>query len=716
MPLASQSKQIIEESMVKGIKNTFILGCTESRVTFNSQQIRAFNLIWALFDQKVIDKNSKVGIVGGGLSGMTAAAALHLKECDVTLFHESDELMDMQRGNLSRFIHPNIYDWPHAGCEIDYTNLPCLNWCAGNAEEVAMQIEDHWKELGSSISVRLNTRIEKVEFNYRKTRVYIADSADNEPFDCVILAVGFGFEKTLPNTQTRSYWDNDNIAQSNRTRSIKAFLISGCGDGGLIDALRARLVNFKHGDFTRSLLAESELQKLKDQLIEIEKTAPKDPEEFSNYVFDSYKTLNIPSSLSDYIKSQLRSKTKVILNGRLSTAMSSKACLINRFCIYLLVNLNEIIYTRGEIDSAVFLGGKFQVEIKEGDRSKMVECDELIIRHGPKPILKELIGESELPDTNKSLAIVSQLWEKGFYPETTEEMNHTSEAYRNLEAFQKKIKKIDPKAMICVEQQKGAQIYAVYSLKYKDNDLSSIADFKGVKVRLSDLPVTSLTYSSHLNIKSATLSPGASIGAGDGNFGTLGCFVYTDNRKIGFVSTGHLFQSKSLSNIYFQNGQSQDGVLIGKLYKSVVLAPSVNNKRTKNVVDAAVGLLNPGIDFQRSVTTENYEIKLKGAGIARIGDLVMKFGAETGLTKGEVKALHCSLTINQHDKEYYFEEAIMIKSISNQPFAKTGDSGAVVYKSDGRILGIVFATSADFTVICPIKEVLESLNCSLLPS
>ena len=716
MSNASQSELIIKQSIVEGIKNAFVLGCTERRVTFNSQQIRAFNLVWALFDQRIMDETSKVGIVGGGLSGMTVAAALNLKGCKAMIFHEGDELMDMQRGNISRFIHPNIYDWPHDGCEIEHTDLPCLNWRAGNAEEVAMQIEEHWDDLNPPIPVRINTRISKIGYKHMKTRVYIADSADNEPFDCVILAVGFGVEKNLPNTQIRSYWDNDNFTQSNKTRMTKIFLVSGCGDGGLIDALRARLVNFKHGEFTRSLLANRELMELKDTLLEIESKAPVNPEEFSNHIFDSYKSLSIPLSILEYVKTKLRSKTKVIIHGRLSTVMSSKACLFNRFCIFLLINLEDVTYIQGEINSAILSGGKYQVEIIDDDISKTVNCDELIIRHGPISVVKDLIGSCELPEANESVEIVEKLWEKDFYPETKEEINDMSEAYKNLASFQRKIKKIDNMAMVSVEKQKSVEVYAVYSGKYQNTQMSSIIEFKGIKVLLADNPLFSLSSASNRPyLRSAILSPGSSIGYVGGTIGTLGCFVYTENHKIGFLSCSHVLQSKhSSGEIYFQGGQDKNRAFIGKLYKSTALIPVKDNKRPRNVVDAAVAVLNSGINFQKTVITDKYDITLKGAGIARIGDTVKKFGAETGLTKGEVKALHCSLTINQDNQAYYFEEAILVKSDMHKPFARAGDSGAIVFRSDGRVLGMVFATSSEFTVICPIKEVLESLNCNLL--
>jgi len=108
----TNSSLILKLTAVNGLPSTYVLGSYAVRVTFHSQQRRAFNLIWALFDQKIIAKGSKICIVGGGLAGMTAAAAGKLKECEVTLYESEEQLMSMQRGNSTRFIHPTIYDWP----------------------------------------------------------------------------------------------------------------------------------------------------------------------------------------------------------------------------------------------------------------------------------------------------------------------------------------------------------------------------------------------------------------------------------------------------------------------------------------------------------------------------------------------------------------------------------------------------------------------------
>jgi hypothetical protein len=67
--------QVIAEARVPETK-IFFLGFFESRVTVLSQQRRALNLVDAIIaSAEIVRPNGRVAIVGGGVSGMTAAAA-----------------------------------------------------------------------------------------------------------------------------------------------------------------------------------------------------------------------------------------------------------------------------------------------------------------------------------------------------------------------------------------------------------------------------------------------------------------------------------------------------------------------------------------------------------------------------------------------------------------------------------------------------------------
>jgi hypothetical protein len=67
--------------------------------------------------------------------------------CSVKLFETNQIPFHQQRGNHTRYIHPNIIDWPQSGSESRETRLPFLNWSADICTNVIDEIEDQWRAL-----------------------------------------------------------------------------------------------------------------------------------------------------------------------------------------------------------------------------------------------------------------------------------------------------------------------------------------------------------------------------------------------------------------------------------------------------------------------------------------------------------------------------------------------------------------------------------------
>ncbi len=205
------SYKIIENSKVPNYNKVYTVGCFSKRVTFHSQQRRALNLVWALVENEIIRKGDPIAIIGGGLAGMTAAIAADRKGAKVTLFEKHDQLMSLQRQNLTRYVHPNIYDWPKENSFEQETHLPFLNWRADYAGEIVEQIESQWQALSKKISVKLNREIKSV--SSIGADLVVKHGIGLEPFACVILAVGFGVEKKMHPVKFRSYWQMDSLNQ-----------------------------------------------------------------------------------------------------------------------------------------------------------------------------------------------------------------------------------------------------------------------------------------------------------------------------------------------------------------------------------------------------------------------------------------------------------------------------------------------------------------------
>lgn len=270
----------------------YLLGTFDAGVTVLDQQVRALNLIWALVEEKKLtsrlspNKNTtprrtqSVAIIGGGFSGLTAAAGLLRKEvnADITIFEQRDTLLPLQQGSDSRWLHPHIYDWPAIGSLSGTALLPVLNWTAARASDVVVQILSEWEEVyqeWKKVSKRKlcmfanarhlqvhetgpdgnRLRIEWVG-EQRDPKDGIASHASSslnigspqslttgssEQFDIVILAVGFGTERDAQ----QSYWRNETYAQPSLDSQRHTFVVSGQGDGAMMDLLRLRISHFR---------------------------------------------------------------------------------------------------------------------------------------------------------------------------------------------------------------------------------------------------------------------------------------------------------------------------------------------------------------------------------------------------------------------------------------------------------------------------------------
>lgn len=247
----------------------YAIGSFDTRVTVLSQQTRALNLAWSLVETGVVPirgdaRRSKIAVVGAGFAGLTFAAGLLRKEanCDLFIFEQRDTLLPLQQGSDTRWLHPHIYDWPADGSEASAAMLPVLNWTAARSSDVVVQVLGEWAQVASDNSIRLfcNTRhlqLARCRDHSDRARVEWVGEERNaadgtvrdangsakglaETFDAVVLAVGFGLE-----AGKASYWRNETLGQPNLNEPRRTYLLSGQGDGAMIDLLRIRVSQFR---------------------------------------------------------------------------------------------------------------------------------------------------------------------------------------------------------------------------------------------------------------------------------------------------------------------------------------------------------------------------------------------------------------------------------------------------------------------------------------
>ena len=455
-----------------------MIGTFDRRVTVLNQQQRALNLAWSLVESKVVpsgdDEGRKsIAIVGGGFAGLTFAAALVQKQahCDIVMFEERDTLLPLQQGSDSRWLHPRIYDWPDEGSEAAAAMLPLLNWTAARASDVVVQVLGGWEKIlgreKHAVQLWCNTRHlqlssddqfpdrAKIEWVGEKRNAdsgTVADSSQasgsSAVFDIVVLAVGFGLEVNNPS----SYWRNETLGQPSLGQHRRTFLLSGQGDGAMIDLLRLRVSQFRQDRFLdelfegRSALLE-ELKCIRQEFLNNE----------DNYrLFSRFESLHKGEGKLQqefekarrFMTSRLRRDTEVILQLRvrnlaeLLETRTSRTSFQNAFLVYLLYTCGGFTPTTEDEDKicARYAIPKDQVIRRHGtlrveqlQRMMSDELAALVIGNGPHrvpPIGAQpseprweggyfgYPGRSENAEKLQDLARVS--WRREYLPGPTE--------------------------------------------------------------------------------------------------------------------------------------------------------------------------------------------------------------------------------------------------------------------------------------------------------
>lgn len=282
------AKRLLEDYQVAGTQ-LYVVGAFDTGVTVYNQQVRALNLVWAGIASGVVPSLSEtqqavpgeevsIAIVGAGFAGLTVAAALLKKNANakIVLFEQRDALLPLQQGSDSRWLHPRIYDWPKAGSEASVAMLPLLNWTAARASDVVVQVLSHWRVIADlardRIEVFCNARhlqIHETPEAPNKLRIeWVGEARDScdgtarddqrdvgagasRDFDHVILTTGFGLERD----EALSYWRNETIAQPSLDEPRATYVISGQGDGAMIDLLRIRIAQYRQDRILSEIFA-----------------------------------------------------------------------------------------------------------------------------------------------------------------------------------------------------------------------------------------------------------------------------------------------------------------------------------------------------------------------------------------------------------------------------------------------------------------------------
>lgn len=340
--------EIIADAKVPGTRSVFILGCLESRVTLYAQQVRALNLVNAIIEQGLIRANGRIAIIGGGAAGITAAAAFALAMPNlvrIDIYERKEMLLHLQVGNGDRYLHPHLYDWPNEGSTVLEAGLPLLNWTAGTAGEVAdhllstfLAIQQHTQK----ISVKTLRRVERVDAAlHAGCRVTVEGMPGEGGFyDIAILSVGFGYEQYIDNEKNHSYWAPHPLSGPiRRESSSHVILISGNGDGGLVDFLTATFEGVSHREICEFIVRYPGLESALRVLLDIEDAAWSS-EKCAIDIFKEYEAKllpELPPNLLLDVTDKFRPGVEVLLHTRESRLFRRESAVLNRFGAFLAI-------------------------------------------------------------------------------------------------------------------------------------------------------------------------------------------------------------------------------------------------------------------------------------------------------------------------------------------------------------------------------------------
>jgi hypothetical protein len=370
---------------VPGYPTTYVLGSFARHQTLYSQQVRALNLVAALWKTKNMTSESRVAVVGGGAAGLMAAAgSAFLGTRNVRLLDQLEGPLELQKNNRQRWLHPHIYDWPDPIWERDNAELPLITWTAGYAENVATQIERHWQRLERELGIQAswNTPVQLSSSGNEVALVW-EDFKEGQrvgQFDVVILAVGFGLEPERDGQ--RSYWDEDNIDGSFR-RSLdkkKKWLVAGCGDGGLTDLIRLCLRRFRHEEIAKVFARASGIDgAIKD--LELIHSDPK--AEDPKFLTQAFQNMIMVEGWSKLLNDRRRrDDSEIFWTADSPHYYGGRSSVLNRLIASQLCKIGAFKYRLGPVEKVTRSRNGYEVVFHDG---KKEHYDRVILRYGPDP-------------------------------------------------------------------------------------------------------------------------------------------------------------------------------------------------------------------------------------------------------------------------------------------------------------------------------------------
>ncbi len=400
LPVVGEQGAVIDAATCSE-RNVYFIGPHGSRVSFASQQRRVLNLIWALHEarQLPVSGQIEVAVIGAGIAGITAVAALRSLDLNVTIIEKSGHAMALQEASSHRTIHPTINFWPQEDLQWT-TKLPFFDWFAGTASEIIGHLYNDWtRETLGDCKPLFNTTVDKIRYDPDERKVRVKTPGKDYLFDLVFVATGFGKERNCDDESQNTYWNGDDIHQL--VTSSHRVLVSGTGDGGVIDALRLVYRRFMENETALRYLLAINSDRFQETVQEIELVgaAIEDLDTRAAHYAREYTKLaksrppnaqNLLQPATPLLNPKRGREPKIVLMGKRTHPFEISSAPIHRLILAHTLNKRWIAYRRGSLDRDKKTGAFFYVQ--DGIRHDVTE-DVVIVRHGAVPPVADLIGK-----------------------------------------------------------------------------------------------------------------------------------------------------------------------------------------------------------------------------------------------------------------------------------------------------------------------------------
>jgi hypothetical protein len=343
-------------------------------------------------------------------------AALLSQKASVVLVEKNEVEFFAYRNASHRELHPNIIFWPFQD-PTPATLLPFLNWGQAPATEVVEALKSEWKEAFSRKIEIVPAEVIAIDRSVSPLAIRLNNNTTLNA-DICILATGFGSEVQFGSLTTPAYWSPASIVE--QTGEI---MVSGSGDGGLIDALSPILGK----DVTKAAHIIAARLWMKPIIEDIKSTETRRRSETLSGSKDSsdpcrfYSTVTLEPEDAEKLTALIKCKPapRVTLLHESTSAYSFSAAPINKVLVAHFSNGSArcVSHVKGKLSHA---GRRNEMVPDDGSPEQLdppSRFDKVFVRHGAVPAAAGLLPDQDIAMLKKLAELCRDAAEVSGYDE-----------------------------------------------------------------------------------------------------------------------------------------------------------------------------------------------------------------------------------------------------------------------------------------------------------